>query len=40
MALDAEQDWQRLADRAEEYAHRLVVEEEKNEGWLWLSYVN
>ena len=27
---------QGLADRAEEYAHRLVVDEEKNQGWLWL----
>ena len=27
---------QGLADRAEEYAHRLVVDEEKHKGWLWL----
>ena len=27
---------QGVADRAEEYAHRLVVDEEKNQGWLWL----
>ena len=27
---------QGLVDRAEEYAHRLVVEDERNQGWLWL----
>ena len=27
---------QGLADRAEDYATRLVVDEEKNQGWLWL----
>ena len=33
---------QGLANRAEDYAHRLVVDEEKNQGWLWLRepYVN